>query len=372
MNRRVRAVVRKEFRELRKDPITLWIAIFVPVLLLVVFAYAIRLDVSDVPLAVVDLDRSAASAGLVESIVNTGHFRVVEQTATERGLRHLLDDGSVRIGIVIPPGFGRALASGDTARVQTLIDGSYPATAAIVRNELDAVTATFAWKTLNAAAAGSLQKPVTIEPRVWYNPALRSETFVVPGLFAVILMAFPPLLTVLAIVREKETGSIRQLQISPLRDWEFITGKLTAYSLVAFTELTLVMGLGTWWFHVPFRGSLGLLLVSSILYVTCTVSIGLLVSTLTRSQVVAMLLALIITVMPSFLFSGFMFPISSMARPVQWYSHLFPARYFVDVSRGIFLKGVGVQELAAQLLVLVGYTVAVLAAAISRFHKRLA
>lgn len=370
---RVWPVVRKEFREIRRDPITLWIALVLPVILLLLFGYAIRLEVDDVPMAVLDLDRSHESTALVDAFVNTGDFAVRRQAATERDLRRLLDRGEVRLALVIPNGFGRALEAGRVARVQTLIDGTYSATATVVRNEVDAVTLAFT-RARARRALGGRDPPEVIraEARVWYNPALDSPTFVVPGLFAVILMALPPLLTVLAIVREKESGSVQQIYVSPLRSWEFVAGKMLPYVAIALVEMGMILALGAWWFRLPFRGSAALLLAGVILYVFCTVGIGLFVSTLTRSQVVAVLMALIITVMPSFLFSGFMFPISTMPEAVQWYTRLFPARYFNDVSRGLFLKGVGFGELWSQFAILAAYTSVIFAAASVRFRKKIA
>lgn len=371
MNRRVIAVARKEFRELRRDPITLWIAVFVPVVLLFVFGYAIRLDVEDVPLAVLDRDRSVASAAFVDALVNTGDFVIARRPADEAELGRLLDRGAVRVGLVIPSDFGARMDAGRTATVQTLIDGSYSATAMILRAEVEAVTYRFAVERArehNPLLAGI----VGAEPRVWYNPALRSEPFVVSGLFAVILMAFPPLLTVLAVVREKENGSIQQIYVSPLTAWEFVGGKMLAYFAVALFELATIIALGLWWFDLPLRGSPLLLVAASTLFALCTVGIGLLISTITRSQVVAVLIALIVTVMPSFLFSGFMFPISSMAEPVQWYTRIFPAQYFVEVSRGLFLKGTGLPELGGELAILAAYTAAVFGASAFLFRKKLA
>ena len=185
-------------------------------------------------------------------------------------------------------------------------------------------------------------------------------------------MALPPLLTVLAIVREKESGSVQQIYVSPLRSWEFVAGKMLPYVAIAFAELVTLLALGAWWFRLPFRGSAAVLLLGASLYVFCTVGIGLFVSTLTRSQVVAVLIALIITVMPSFLFSGFMFPISAMPVAIQWYTRVFPAQYFTAVTRGLFLKGTGIPELWPQLATLAGYTAVVFAAASLRFRKKVA
>lgn len=371
---RVVSVSRKEFRELVRDPITLWIAVVLPLVMLVVFGYAIRLEVEDVRMAVVDHDRTAESARFVEAFTNTGHFVVHHRPDHEDEAGRLLDRGAVRIAVVIPEGFARELGAGRTAPAQTLIDGSYAATARILKAEVEAVTLTFARREApgDPGARREAHAHIRDRTRVWYNPELRSETFVVSGLFAVILMAFPPLLTALAVVREKESGSVEQIYVSPLRPWEFIAGKMSAYVIVAFLELVLILGLGRWWFDVPFRGGPVALLLGSILFVLCTVGVGLLVSTVTRSQVVAVLLALIVTVMPSFLFSGFMFPITSMTEPVQWYTRIFPARYFMEISRGAFLKGVGLTEQWDQLGVLAAYTAVVFAAASLRFRKKIA
>lgn len=374
-------MVRKEFREIRRDPVTLWIAAVVPLVFLLLFGYALRIDFANTPMAVLDLDGSRQSAELVETFTNTGDFAVHRRPATEREVRRLLDAGDVRLALVIPRGFGREREAGRPVAVQTIIDGSTVATAVVLRNEAEAVTLAYAMRAGRRAAGGGpggtpgsgpLPLGPTLEARVWYNPALRSATFIMPGLYAVILMAFPPLLTALAIVREKESGSVEQIYVSPLRPWEFIAGKMIPYVAIAFAEMASVVALGRLWFDVPFRGSALLLALASAIYVFCTVGIGLVVSTVTRSQVVAVMLALVVTVMPSFLFSGFLFPIAGMPRPVQWYTFMFPARYFNVISRGLFLKGTGLAELWPQFAVLVLYTLAVFAVASLRFRKKVA
>jgi ABC-2 type transport system permease protein len=201
---------------------------------------------------------------------------------------------------------------------------------------------------------------------------MRSANYVVPGLFGVILLALPPLLTALAVVREKETGSIQQIFASPLTPAEFIAGKLIPYGLIAFIQIVMVMMAGFFWFAVPFRGNLGLLLATGLIYVFCTVGIGLLISTITRSQLVAMLTALIVTLMPSFLFSGFLFPIFTMPYALQLYTSAFPSRYFVELSRGIVLKGAGIEEIWPNTALLTAYTAGVFLLAAWRFRKKVA
>jgi ABC-2 type transport system permease protein len=269
----------------------------------------------------------------------------------------------VELALIIPPRFHVGIVRGEGPAVQVLVDGTYSATALLVASYAETIVSTF----------GESDLPrIRVEPRVWYNPPLKSVNDVVPGLFGVILMAFPPLLTALAIVREKETGSIQQIFASPLTGAEFIAGKLVPYGLIAFVQIVMVIAVGFAWFAVPFRGSLAFLLASGLIYVFCTVGIGLLVSTITRSQVAAMLLSLIITLMPSFLFSGFLFPIFTMPYVLQLYTRIFPAAYFVELSRGIALKGAGVQELWPNLALLLVYTLGVFLLATWRFKKKVA
>ncbi len=373
MRTRVVPVIRKECLEIRRDPITLWIAFAFPLVLLFLFGYAIRLEVDNVPMAVLDLDRTPSSARLVDGFVNTGDFVIRRRPANLPEIESLLDAGIVRLALVIPVGFGRELAEGRIVPVQTLVDGTFSARAIIIRNLAEGITASFtAEQVREALGSPPLSGGVGVESRVWYNPALESRLAVIPGLFAVILMAFPPLLTVLAIVREKESGSVQQIYVSPLRPWEFIAGKMLPYVAIALLQLGIVIVVGVWWFRIPFRGSALVLGSSSLLYVFCTVGVGLLVSTLTNRQVVALFLALIITIMPSFLFSGFMYPISAMPETVQWYTRLFPVRYFTEISRGVFLKGVGLEVLWTEIALLAAYTAVVFAAASALFRKKLA
>ena len=212
--------------------------------------------------------------------------------------------------------------------------------------------------------------PVTVETRVWFNAPLKSVNYIVPGLFGVILMAFPPLLTALAVVREKESGSVQQIFVSPIKPYQFIAGKMIPYAVIAFLEMVIILAAGIGWFEIPFRGSLLLFVSATAVYVLCTVGLGLLISAVTRSQLVAMLLALVVTLMPSFLFSGFLFPVFTMPEMMQMYTYLFPARYFVEISRGIAMKGIGFELLWPQFLLLVLYTAMVFAATTLSFRKK--
>ena len=361
--RRISAVIEKETKEVLRDPITIVVALLMPMVMLFLFGYAISLDVDDVRLGVLDQDRTPASRALADRFVQSGYFRLARTFATTEQMDAGLQRNDVKVALVIPPGFEAHLERVETAPVQVLVDGTYSATANLV--------ATYAQTIVSSFLKGD-GSAIEVESRIWYNPALRSVNYIVPGLFGVILMAFPPLLTTLAITREKETGTIQQIFASPLTPAEFLAGKLVPYGLIAFVQIVLVIGVGFLWFSVPLRGSLPLLFATGLVYVFCTVGIGLLVSMVTRSQVVAMLLALIVTLMPSFLFSGFLFPIFTMPYLLQLYTRVFPAQYFVDLSRGIVLKGAGLPELWPSVVLLLAYTGAVFVLAAWRFRKKVA
>jgi len=359
-------IIWKETREIRRDPVTIAVAILLPLIMLYLFGSALSLDVEDARLAVYDQDRSAASRALIDAFPRSGYFRLAHEVRAEREIGELLDRGRVRLVLVIPDGFARRLARGEKAEVQTLVDGSFSATAMVVAGYAEAIVQSYALARTPARA------PVVLESRVWFNAPLRSVNYIVPGLFGVILMAFPPLLTALAVVREKEAGSVQQIFVSPIRPYEFIAGKAIPYAAIAFLEMLLILAAGLWWFEVPFLGSLPLFLAATLIYVLCTVGLGLLISSVTRSQLVAMLLALVLTLMPSFLFSGFLFPIYTMPAMMQLYTYLFPARYFIEIARGIAMKDVGLAVLWPQFALLVLYTGVVFAFTTRLFRKKVA
>lgn len=360
--RRIAAMLGKESREILRDPTTLGVALAMPLIMLLLFGYAISLDVREAPLGVLDLDRSPLSRQLVRQFTDTEYFALAETYTDLDGVEEALRRGSVKLALVIPRGLARERQRREAPQIQILLDGTYSATANLLGDYARAIV----------AAADPVPPAIEVRTRVWYNPSLRSINDVVPGLFGVILMAFPPLLTALAIVREKESGSIQQVFVSPLSGPEFLIGKLLPYALIAFLQIAMVMAVGFLWFQVPMAGSLSLLLAAGGVYVLCTVGLGLLVSTLTGSQLIAMLLALIITLMPSFLFSGFLFPIFTMPYALQLYTAIFPARYFVDLSRGVVLKGAEFGDVWLNLVLLIAYTAAVFALAVWRFRKKVA
>ncbi len=361
--KRIRAVMWKDMKELVRDPITIAIAVLLPLVMLFLFGYAVTLDVRNIAVGVLDYDHSPASRELVDRFVQSGYFVLKRSLNSEAALERAMKRGRIKLALVIPPRFHASLARGESPGMQVIVDGTHSATALLIASYAGMVIEGFPTPP---------QPAVRLETRVWYNPQMRSINYIVPGLYGVILMAFPPLLTTLAIVREKETGTIQQVFASPLTRAEFIAGKIVPYGLVAFAEMVMVIAVGYLWFEVPFRGQLALLLAAALIYVFTTVAIGLLISTVTRSQMVATLLALVVTLMPSFLFSGLIFPFFTMPYVLQLYTMIFPGRYFVDVSRGIVLKGVGALELWRNLLLMVLYAGAVFLIAVWRFRKKVA
>ena len=361
--RRIAAVVAKETRELWRDPITVGISLLMPLVMLFLFGYAVTLDINDVALGLLDRDATPASRSLADAFVQSGYFRLAQVLRSTHDIKAALQRGSVDLVLVIPERFQATIERGQSPAVQLLLDGTYSDTAQVVAGYADTIVRSY---------GRSPSGQVRVEMRVWYNPEMRSANYIVPALFAVILMAFPPLLTALAIVREKETGAIQQIFASPLTSGEFIAGKLIPYGGVAFIEILMVMIAGFFWFDIPFRGNAAFLLFAASVYVLCTVGLGLLISTIVRRQVTAMLLALMLTLMPSMLFSGFLFPIFTMPYIFQLYTFAFPARYFVEVSRGIVLKGSGFGELWPNIMLLVVYTAIVFVIAVARLRKKVA
>ncbi|MGE3295716.1 MAG: ABC transporter permease [Porticoccaceae bacterium] len=361
---RLSAVIRKETREILRDRVTLSIAFLFPVVMLLIFGYAISLEVEHVRLGVLDQDQTPASAELIDQFAESRYFHLARRFNSEWELRESIQANEVKLVVLIPPGFYSEVRREDAPQVQLLIDGTYSATSLVALNYGLSIVSRF--------QGGQGSARIDVQPRVWYNPSLRSVIYVVSGLYAVIIASFPPLLTTLAIVREKENGAIQQIYASPLTVPEFLLGKLIPYGVISCIQLLSIVLVGQYWFGVPFNGNPWYMAIAGGIYVFCNVGIGLLISTITKTQLLAVLLALVVTMMPSMLFSGFVFPIYAMAEPVQVYTMLFPGRYFVELSRGISLKGATLHEMWLPLLSLTAYTLAIFAAAVAIFKKKVA
>lgn len=370
--RRLLAVVRKESREVLRDPIYLVLAIVVPLVVTSLLALGFVLDVKNLPLAVHDADRSPLSREYIYALTNSEYFRFVEMADGPRDLERLLQSGRARAAVSIPPDFSRRLYGNRPASVQVIVDGTFPNRALIASGYIAAVDAQFAARLGAARTAGveAAVLPVSVEGRVWFNPSLETKNSLVPGLMVISLMFYPALLAALVLVREKERGTVFNLYCSPVSRWEVIVGKAVPYVGLAFVVYVLLFALNLTVFGVRFVGNPLVLTLAALLYITASVGFGLLISVLCRTQVAAMLVTFLGLMTPSILFSGLMTPISSMDPPAQAISRLIPAAYFISMVRGVFLKGLGFRHFASDLATLGAFAAAVYGLAIVAFRKR--
>ena len=366
---RLRAVARKELLQLRRDPRSLILAFLLPVFLLVLFGYAISWDVDDIRLAVLDQDHSRDSRDLVAAFLASGYFTAVPAPARSAEIAPLLERGSAQIVLVVPPGFAQELGRGAPVPLQAIVDGSDANTASIVLAYAEAVAQTYSQAV--ALRGQSVRLPLTARTRVWYNEDLRSRNMIVPGLVAVIMMIIAAMLTSLTIAREWERGTMEQLAATPVGRLEVVLGKLLPYLAIGLIDVVVCAGLGVVLFDVPLRGSPALLLVLSFFFLVGALGLGMFISAVTRSQLLATQLAMIATFLPAFLLSGFMYAISVMPAPLRALTYLVPARYFLVVTRGIFLKGVGVEVLRRQGLLMIAFAGIGLLLAVRAFKKEL-
>jgi ABC-2 type transport system permease protein len=366
---RLFAVARKEVLQLRRDPRSLILAFLLPVVLLVFFGYAITWDVRDIRLAVVDQDRTRASRELVDAFLASGRFTLAATAERTADIGPLLDRGRVRIALVVPPGFAADLGTGRTARVQAIVDGSDANTATIALGYTQAIAQQYSARVLLQTRRVTL--PVSAEVRIWYNEELASRNMIVPGLVAVIMMIIAGLLTSLTIAREWERGTMEQLAATPVTRTEVVIGKLLPYLGIGMADVALCSVVGVLLFHVPFRGDPVFLAGASLAFLTGTLGLGLLISAVSRTQLLATQIGMIATFLPGFLLSGFMFAIDTMPLPLRLLTYLVPARYFLVVTRGIFLKGVGPDVLWIQGLLMLVYAALGLTLAVRAFRKEL-
>lgn len=376
MFERIKHMLVKEFIQVFRDPKMRGIIFVMPVLQVLVFGYAVTLDVRHIATAVYDLDNSVASRELIARFANSGYFDVVEHVESAERARALLDRGGVSAVLQMNKGFGDALRAGRTAELQLIVDGTDSNTAGVVLDYGAKIVGQFSQTVLTThftRVRGSLEKPgrVELESRAWFNDNLESRNFYVPGVIAIVVMLITLMLTSMAVVREKEIGTIEQIMVTPITPAEFILGKTLPFALIGFADVVLVTVVGVFWFGVPIHGSLWLLFLATALYLMTTLGIGLLISTVSRTQQQAMMSAFFFY-FPAVLLSGFMFPIANMPAAIQWLTYLNPLRYFLVVLRGIFLKGVGPALLWPELLALAALGIALLWLAASRFRKTLA
>ncbi len=375
LNTRLFSLIRKEFIQITRDPRTLILVLVIPVMQLFLLGYAATNDVRNVPLAVFDQDRGPEARALLDAYRAADYFRIAYDVDSEEELRRLIDRGEARAGLIIPPDYGNRLQSNGSASVAFVLDGSDPTVASTALSSARLIGQSHATDILTErmtrqGSALPFQIPVDVRTQVWYNPDLVNAYFMVPGVIGMILYAITSILTATAVVRERERGTIEQLIVTPIRSWELIVGKLLPYVVLALLNAVEVLVIGSWWFHVPVRGNVVLIMAVSTLFLMSGLGIGLFASTIANTQQEAML-TVWMTMLPGIFLSGFFFPLDAMPKILQWLSYLMPLRYYLNIIRLLLLKGVGLAEIQNDVIALAIFGVGIMTGAALRFRKRL-
>jgi ABC-2 type transport system permease protein len=368
-------VIVKEFQQLRRDKRMIPAMIIGPMVQLLTLGFAANNDVTDIPMLLLDDDHGAASRALVDRFTASGYFRLAGSVAAASEIEPQLVSGRVQVALVIPPGFGRDVAAGREPRVQLIVDGS-DSTSAVVglsyaSRIVGAAGADYALKRLPVAGAPASAAGVQLASRVWYNPDLRSRWFYVPAILAMVLMLVTMILPSMAVVREKEMGTLEQIIVSPIRPWQLVLGKLFPFACVGFLDALLVSAVAVGLFRVPLRGSLALLVLLTVPFLMCTLGLGLFVSTLVRTQQQAMMSAVYLIMVPMIYLSGLIFPVENMPALIQKATVVIPLKYYAHIIRGVFLQGSGIDVLWPDAAALLAIGATVLVAASLRFRKSL-
>jgi ABC-2 type transport system permease protein len=370
-------VIVKELLQIRRDRRMIPVIFVAPVVMITIFGFAVNTDVTNVPLVLVDQDKSTASRDLVSRFVRSGYFEVVGSEERAQDVDRWLVTSRAQLGLVIAPGFGARLASGRTAALQLITDGSDASSASVALGYAGALAQGFGAEVqaarLRATAQGLARRPGQVEfvPRVFYNPDLKSRWFYVPAVLAMVLMVMTLVLSAMGVVREKEIGTMEQLIVTPIRPWQLLVGKLAPFAMIGVVQVFLITAVTVFGFRVPLRGSFLLLLGLTLLFLLVTLGLGLLVSTIVRNQQQAMMTAAFMGMLPMVYLSGLIFPIDNMPPAVQTITYLVPLRYYAEIIRGVFLRGSGIGTLWPQALILLGMGVTIMTIASLRFRKRL-
>jgi ABC-2 type transport system permease protein len=371
--RTIRAIMRREFIDVVRDRRSLILTFLYPISMLIMYGYGIRYDVDNVPLTILDYDETPESRDLAQQMIRSGYFQLVRWAHSQHDVDRDLTTNASKAAVIVPVDFAARLRAGRPATVQAVIDGSDSNTATIAQGYLLAMISLYGaglggTSPIPATAAGAA---IELKSRFWYNPELKSVNFIVPGIIAVIMMIVGAILTALSIVKEKERGTIEQILVSPIRPLEMMIGKIVPYVIIAFIDLAIIVGAGYLVFHVPIKGSLLQLAIFSLLYLTSSLGTGVFVSTIADTMQTAMLAAIFISLLPSVLLSGFVFPIENMPVVIRAITYFFPGRYFVTAIRGIYLKGVGLSVLWPEAGLLLCFSIGIVWLSASRFQEKL-
>ena len=359
---RILALVKKEVRQLRRDRLTFGMIIGIPVIQLLMFGYAINMDVRNLDAAVADMSGTSASRQMVMDMQQTQIIRIIAQVSDADELEHLLRQGKISVGIFIPPDFDRRMQQADRSAMQLLVDGS--------DTVVQSAAAQLAQISQQSRASPYNDQPPAMELRTFYNPERRSPVNTVPGLIGVILTMTMILFTAVAIVRERERGNLEMLITTPMKTWELMLAKITPYVMIGLVQASLVLLLGHFLFEVPMRGTLLDTYIVTLVFIITNLALGLVISTLVSTQFQAMQLAFFV-LLPSILLSGFMFPFAGMPRPAQIIAEALPLTHFIRLIRGVILRGASLQELVGELVILGGFIIVLMSLAVMRFSKRL-
>ncbi len=374
--RRAWAVARKEALHILRDVRSLVLALALPFLLLLLFGYALTLDVDRIPTVVVDHDRSQLSREVIARFEGSRYFEVLQSGGDYPAIVGNIDRDRAQLGVVIPQDYSRDLLSGKEAAVQLLFDGSNSNTASIALGYATALLQAHALEIIggemNRRGAGRLQVPLEGRLRIWYNSDLKSRNYIVPGLIAVILTIIASLLTSLTIAREWEMGTMEQLLSTPVRPAEIVLGKMSAFFVLGLLDMVIALAAGVWIFRVPLRGSVVLLFASSCVFLLGALFWGIFLSAAARTQVLAYQLGVLSSFLPAFLLSGFIFAIENMPKAIQLITYIFPTRYFISIVKGIFLRGIGLEMLWGELLLLLVYAAVIFLVATRRLSRKIA
>jgi ABC-2 type transport system permease protein len=366
MNKILLSIMKKEFWHILRDPQTLTIIILMPIIMLFLFGYAITLEMQEIETAIVDQSRSPQSRDLIERIISTDFFKVVETDVAYNEMEALFFKRLVRCIVIIPAPFAHDLERDMESPVQLIIDASDPNAANYINNYFMKINSSFNLETLNTNLI-----PMTLEPQLLYNPDLKSSYFFVPGLIAIILLLICALLTSIAIVREKEVGTMEQILVSPIHPSQIIIGKVIPYTILGFIDSLIILFIANNWFDIPIHGSFLFLCCTLILYIITGLSFGLFLSTIAESQRTAMMAVLVSTILPTIMLSGFIFPVPSMPVLFQYISKIIPATHFLEIIRGIMLKGIGINELFTQVIYLCAISTFLVIVSLKKFKTNL-
>ena len=373
--RRLLAIARKEFLHIRRDPRSMGMAVAIPMLLILLFGYALTLDVDNVPIAVWDQSVSPESRELVSRFKGSRYFAVRMRAEGYPDIERAIEAGHVMAAVVIPRDFSARMSTGRVAAVQFLIDGSDSNTATIALGYAESVTLGYsrdiAFRGARVGGTDTLRDPLEVRPRVWFNADMKSKNYIIPGLIAVIMMVIAALLTSLTVAKEWETGTMEQLISTPIRPRELVLGKLLPYFAVGMLDVLIAVGMGEFLFQVPLRGRVALLCGMAAVFLAGALSMGMVISIVTKSQLLASQLAMVLTFLPSFLLSGFMYNIGNMPKSIQVVTHIIPSRYFVTLLKGIYLKGAGLSVLLGEAALLTAFGVTMVLLASRKFRKKL-